>query len=371
MGVALLALLIAASGAAVAAIPSSDGIITACRDNKTGTLRVIDAEGGKRCTSKETQLSWKDGSTLLGKNEKAADSDKLDGKDSADFAAAYKRTVVVSPTGTDTENGTALIDALSGITDASAAKPYLLYVEPGTYDLGTHALSMKQHVDIQGAGERKTLITGDVAASGCQHATVLGANDAELRFLTARNTSGSATTCTIAIYYPFGTSSHLTNVTAEATGVGGDLNMGVYGESESNLALTNVTATAAGATEANYGVRNDPNVSMTMFNVTAAASGGANRNYGTASETTGSHGGMSMIDVTSTASGGDLANVGVLSREPTITIRHSKLSGSTNSLDHRSREGGQVALSQLVGPVSSGLRCFNNYDENLEAVSCP
>jgi hypothetical protein len=302
--------------------------------------------------------------------DSAADAATLEGKSATDFAAAYKRTVVASPVGTDTENGQALLDALSGITDASSAKPYLLYVEPGTYDLGTRALSMKQHVDIQGAGERKTLITGDVAASSCQHATVVGANDAELRFLTARNTSGSATTCTIAIYYPFATSSHLTNVTAEATGVGGDLNMGVYGESESNLALTNVTATASGATEANYGVRNDPNVSMTMFNVTAAASGGANRNYGTASETTGSHGGMSMIDVTSTASGGDVTNVGVRSREPTITIRHSKLSGSTNSLNHGGR-GGQVALSQLVGPVSSELRCFNNYDENMEAVSCP
>ncbi len=301
----------------------------------------------------------------------AGDANTLDGKDSTDFAAAYKRTVVVSPTGTDTENGTALIDALSGITDASAAKPYLLYIEPGTYDLGTRALSMKQHVDIQGAGERKTLITSDVAASGCQDATVVGANNAELRFLTARNTSSSPSSCTIAIYYPFGTSSHLTNVTAEATQVGGPLNISVYGESESNLALTNVTATASGATEANYGVRNDPNVSMTMFNVTAAASGGANRNYGTAGDVSGDHGSMSMIGVTSTASGGDLANVGVLSREPTITIRHSKLSGSTNSLDHRGSDDGRVALSQLVGPVSSGLRCFNNYDEDMEAVSCP
>jgi hypothetical protein len=44
MGVALLALLIACSGAAVAAIPSSDGTISACRDNRTGTLRVINTE---------------------------------------------------------------------------------------------------------------------------------------------------------------------------------------------------------------------------------------------------------------------------------------------------------------------------------------
>jgi len=82
MGVALLAVLIACSGVAVAAIPSSDGTITACRDNRNGTLRAIDT-AGQTCSSKETQLAWKDGIT-----GKVADSDKLDNKDSADFYAA-------------------------------------------------------------------------------------------------------------------------------------------------------------------------------------------------------------------------------------------------------------------------------------------
>ena len=82
--VALLALFVAASGTAVAAVnyfTSLDGTITACRDNKTGLLRVIDI--GQSCTtSKETPITWKDGIT-----GKVADSDKLDGKDSSAFAA--------------------------------------------------------------------------------------------------------------------------------------------------------------------------------------------------------------------------------------------------------------------------------------------
>ena len=53
MAVALLALLIACSGAAVAAIPSADGSISACYDGKSGVLRVIDTERGQTCTSKE------------------------------------------------------------------------------------------------------------------------------------------------------------------------------------------------------------------------------------------------------------------------------------------------------------------------------
>jgi hypothetical protein len=48
----------------------------------------------------------------------------LEGNHASHIAAAYKRTVVVSPVSTDTENGTALLDALSGITDAAATKPY-------------------------------------------------------------------------------------------------------------------------------------------------------------------------------------------------------------------------------------------------------
>jgi hypothetical protein len=81
MGVALLALLIAASGAAVAAIPHSvDGTITACYNTRTGALRVINAEGGQTCGSRQTQLEWKDGIT-----GKVADSDLLDGQDSTDL----------------------------------------------------------------------------------------------------------------------------------------------------------------------------------------------------------------------------------------------------------------------------------------------
>jgi hypothetical protein len=69
---------------------------------------------------------------------KVADSDKLDGLDSTNFAA-YKRTVLVSPVGTPQQNGTALRNALASITGASATNPYLLKIEPGIYDLGGSA----------------------------------------------------------------------------------------------------------------------------------------------------------------------------------------------------------------------------------------
>ncbi len=46
------------SALAWAAVPGSDGVITGCRDNRTGTLRVIDAENGEQCRPKESLLTW-------------------------------------------------------------------------------------------------------------------------------------------------------------------------------------------------------------------------------------------------------------------------------------------------------------------------
>jgi hypothetical protein len=88
MVVALFALLLAASGAAVAAgsFTASDGTITACRDNKTAALRVINAQGGQACSAKETTITWKDGIT-----GKVADADKLDNKDSSEFLGANQK----------------------------------------------------------------------------------------------------------------------------------------------------------------------------------------------------------------------------------------------------------------------------------------
>ena len=49
---------IIAVGAAYAAIPSPDGVISACYGKRTGVLRVVDAEAGTGCTKSERALSW-------------------------------------------------------------------------------------------------------------------------------------------------------------------------------------------------------------------------------------------------------------------------------------------------------------------------
>jgi hypothetical protein len=57
MAVALLALVLAAGGFAVAAIPGKDGSITACFSKRSGALRVIAAS--KQCRPGEKRIAWR------------------------------------------------------------------------------------------------------------------------------------------------------------------------------------------------------------------------------------------------------------------------------------------------------------------------
>ena len=45
------------SGVGYAAIPGSDGTISACKDSK-GALKVIDAEAGQTCSANQQHLAW-------------------------------------------------------------------------------------------------------------------------------------------------------------------------------------------------------------------------------------------------------------------------------------------------------------------------
>jgi hypothetical protein len=54
---AVAAVLAIAAGAGYAAIPSSNGTISACKDNK-GVLKVIDAEAGQTCGNNQQLLTW-------------------------------------------------------------------------------------------------------------------------------------------------------------------------------------------------------------------------------------------------------------------------------------------------------------------------
>ena len=105
---------------------------------------------------------------------------------SALAAVAGADTVEVGPVpGSPVLSGLRLLMRHAAITDASAAKPYLLKLEAGVYDLRDRTLAMKPFVDIEGSGEGVTIVRSTVESTG----TIAGAANAELRSLTVENTA--------------------------------------------------------------------------------------------------------------------------------------------------------------------------------------
>jgi hypothetical protein len=303
----------------------------------------------------------------------------------------YVTTVLVGPMGTATQNGTALLNALARIT-ANNENRYLLKIEPGIYDIGTNSLQMKEFVDVEGSGEKTTKITAAINNSDWTPtaATVIGANNAELRFLTVENTS-------VGPNYTIGllnssVSPSLIHVTA--TALGNANNMGIYNFSGASPSLTHVIAAASGGT-GNYGVYNDSWSSPTMTHLAATASGGGynvailnhNSSYTITHVTaTASEGGynvgvknecspsisyaVTMMNVTATASGGT-TNYGVYNdNSGTVKINHSVINGTTNTVYNGSGVTTYVGNTQLDGGAVSGtLTCIGAYDANYVALN--
>lgn len=109
------------------------------------------------------------------------------------FAAAWNvptNVRVVQKSNTDTTGRIYgnIQSAINSITNASATNPYVVKVMPGTYDLGTAALQMKEYVTLEGSGAESTVITSAVADPGnCSVATIIMTNNSALKNLTVIN----------------------------------------------------------------------------------------------------------------------------------------------------------------------------------------
>ena len=126
------AILAGATGVALATIPGSDGIINGCYEKRTGILRVIDPEAGKKCLSLETPISW---------NQKGLKGDPgAPGARGERGPAGFATTVVrVGPL----EQGVSLAHCLIGEVatggggQATGTGPALSHSFPLTADAGT------------------------------------------------------------------------------------------------------------------------------------------------------------------------------------------------------------------------------------------
>jgi hypothetical protein len=239
--------------------------------------------------------------------------------DGIDNGSAYQNILVVAKSGGDF---TSIQAALNSITTASNSNHFLIYIAPGVY---REQVTMKDYVDIEGAGELTTRITftGSTLPS---NGTLLGANNAELRFLTVENTglntyataisndnnSPTITHVTAITWggtinysiYNYSSSPAMMNVTANASG--GTMSYGITNKKYSSPIMTNVTARASYANQS-FGIFNDDNSSPTMTNMIATGSGGA-FSYGVYNAFSSS---PAMTDVTASASWGTASNYGM------------------------------------------------------------
>ncbi len=226
----------------------------------------------------------------------ADDAAALGGMPASAYSQRYANVVIVAKSGGDFTTITAALNSIAGTADSR----YLVWVAPGMYE---EQVTMKQYVDIAGAGQLVTRITG--AGSGTLNSgTLLGANNAELRDLTVENTGDADFAVAI---FNGADSPRLTRVTAIA--FGGGRSYGVRNYNVSSPVMTDVTASASGKSGA-IGVANVTSCAPVMTRVTAEANGDADSdNYGVYNETSPAR----MTDVRATATGDiDSVNYGVM-----------------------------------------------------------
>lgn len=129
-------------------------------------------------------------------------------------------------------NGTALLNTLAGIVDASSSNKYLIKIGPGTFDLGTSSLQMKAYVDIEGSGKELTVITSNANSYG----TVIGVLRGSLRNL-GINSDGKGTSVSSYGIMNTGGLLFVEDVAIDARN-GTSWNIGIYNYN-SNLELKN------------------------------------------------------------------------------------------------------------------------------------
>jgi hypothetical protein len=324
--------------------------------------------------------------------------------------AAYARTKVVSPGATDVDSGNALRAAIDGITDG---KTWLVQVEPGVYDLGSTALTLKPGIHLRGSGENTTLLRSavDSSASG----TVVGVSGSVLSALSVENIGGGSES--IALYsaepgfnfhdltataqrgsdlsfaislrnakgtfenvrviasgyysigfFCVGCTASLTESHAEARGT--SRSRGVY-VGGGTVSLRNVTVNASGGGY-NWGVYADGDVSL--VNVEASGSGG----FESVGLYVGDGNGTARNSVLSAT--GASTNEGITSHSDfdprLLTVQNSVVTGSSASVRRGSYFTVRLGQSQLFGPVTQAdtstgkYACIGNYDGDFAPADC-
>jgi hypothetical protein len=292
--------------------------------------------------------------------------------------AHYANVVVVAKSGGDFADPIAAMDS---IADASATNPYVVKIMPGSYDLGSSYLTMKEYVDVEGSGTNITVIKS--SHEDGNFGTLNAATNTEIRSLTVSHTAPMGG---IAIRVHGVSSALVSDVTASSSGAG--LSVAISVSEDASATLRNVSATASGSGD-NYAIRlqSCTNSSVAMQNVTASVAG----QYSTGIYVNNANAILDSVTVATSEGGSNVygiyaANLVYLRMTNTsvvtngvalsfyqwsggeITIDHSILKGAT-SISNWGSLPILVGASKLVGASEgSGTVCAGCYDGNYMAL---
>ena len=320
-----------------------------------------------------------------------------DGKDAAapKNVVRYDRIKVVSGNLTPTQNGIKLMNALGASKGATAQKPRLIQLEPGTFEIA-NMLEMLPYVDIAGSGRRaSTILMGDSSPAD----TVISmASDTTLRDLTVKRFSLSPGAEQIGVLAPMGSqnaSLERVNVTVDVeVASGGDPTVAYGVRAAGPIALQEADIEAT----ANFGdaiaVFSTGQGEINDTDLTAEGFPGGPEPYGVNGLWVSQGGGVEVTDTLIEAIGPDATGVlashgGVAflgdsriigqaygartSDNSTLDIRASALGGGTEGVFKAPGGSVEVSFSQVSGGTSGTVACASNTNETLVyfPTTCP
>jgi len=352
----------------------------------SGTVKATALQGDGTGMTNVTAVAMADNSVTSNSISGKIAPEKLD---LSGVQSKYGRVKVVAISGGDYNNpATAMAEYAAWCPGLSATTPCLLKIMPGVYTVGTPVV-MQPYIDIEGSGEKVTKITSTINSASANPpdiATVKGASNAGLRFLTVENTGTGF--YTVAILNNF-VSPQLTHVTASAsagyysygiynsssspvmidvivTGLGGLGSYGIY-NSSSSPTMTNLTVTASGGMETNTGVTNNLFSSPAMTNVTINAAGGAFHNDGVYNSDSSS---PVMTNILATASGGSSRNCGIYNRNSSSPVMTNvTATGSVGLFNYGVYNvSSSPVLTSVTATASDGAESYGVYSEGSGAA---
>lgn len=238
---------------------------------------------------------------------------------------AMTRTLTVSPNGTPTQNGTALLQAMSQITAAnpSAANPWLLKLEPGNYDLNGNSLTLASFVDLEGSGEGITVISSTVSTSFPLTAgTVNLASNSEIRQVRIINVGNGFRNGALVVPAN-ATNVRVSQVNAIMQTTGTTEAYGLYNNSGAVTTIQNSRFLVSGAGSSNFGLRTDGGTLIVSSSNITIPNGTTNGDIAVLASGT-----VTVSNSTFLVSGGTTNNYAAFASSSNLTIQNSTLSAT-------------------------------------------